>query len=87
VKFRVKVGYSSLFQIFSRKATEPGQELGNRKDGDRLIASRTLSEFSVPLLPECRFHRDGVRLLSTLAMKSRLRMDADLLYRKLQRAQ
>ena len=53
MKFRVKVGYSSLCQIFSPKATEPGQELGNRKDGDTLIASRTLSEFSVPLLPEC----------------------------------
>jgi hypothetical protein len=50
VKFRVKVGYSSLCQIFSPKATEPGQELGNRKDGDTLIASRTLSEFSVPNL-------------------------------------
>src|SRR5260370_36779622 len=46
-------GYSSLCQIFARKATQPGQELGKRRDGDTLIASRTLSEFSVPLLPEC----------------------------------
>jgi hypothetical protein len=34
------VDYSSLCQIFARKATQPSQ-------------SRTLSEFSVPLLPEC----------------------------------
>jgi integrase len=35
------VGHSPLRQIFAPKATQPGQ-------------SRALSEFSVPLLPECR---------------------------------
>jgi hypothetical protein len=44
----------------------PGKQLslaknGERRDGDTLIASRTLSEFSVPLLPECRFQWNGVR--------------------------
>jgi hypothetical protein len=40
----VKVGYSSLCQIFSRKATEPGQELGYRNDCDTRSALWTIQQ-------------------------------------------
>jgi hypothetical protein len=30
------MGYSSLCQIFARNATEPGQELGKRRDALRI---------------------------------------------------